>query len=163
MKHWKAANALSVLCAKDGHSSWDSTQPDKRSFHCFLRMPPEAVNTEYKRSWKPQSGTKQSCYPDVQPATACSRTLPRLVTLCSLFTNCRLNLEESCMITQFTGTMIKSLASSLFHYIATALECFLHDQRQNLLPGWVTEHTVASEDATAWYTPRCLHSFRGPQ
>lgn len=67
------------------------------------------------------------------------------------------------MITQFTGTIIKSLASSLFHYIVTALECFLHDQRQNLLPGWVTEHTVASEGTTAWYAPLCLHSFRGPR
>lgn len=129
----------------------------------LLRMPPDAVNAKYKRSWKPQSGTKQSCHPDVKPATACRRAVPRLVTLRSLFMNCLLNLEESCMITQFTGTIIKSLASSLFHYIETALECFLHDQRQNLLPGWVTEHTVASEGATAWYAPPCLHSFRGPQ
>lgn len=161
MKKWKAANELCVLCAKDRRSSRDSTQPDKRSFSCFLSIYSIWWHPNYKGSWKGQSGTNHSCHPDVKPATAC-RTLPRLV-IYALFTNCRLNLEESCMITQFTGTIIKSLASSLFHYIVTALECFLHDQRQNLLPEWVTEHSVASEGATAWYPPPHLHSFRGPQ
>lgn len=64
----------------------------------------------------------------------------------SLYTLCKnhcSNLEESCMITQFTGKIIKSLVSFLFHYIACSLQCFLYEPEAGS-PAWLCDRARQS-------------------
>lgn len=92
----------------------------------------------------------------------------------SLYTLCKnhcSNLEESCMITQFTGKIIKSLVSFLFHYIACSLQCFLYEPEAGS-PAWLCARARQSSpirsacaytiSETRWLDPgmKVLHNHR---
>lgn len=74
------------------------------------------VVCEYKTPRKQHPRTaKHSSRTDAPPAMARRSPLLTLDTV-HVVKDCWVNLEESCMITQFTGKIIKSLVSSLFRY-----------------------------------------------